>query len=417
MLRRDFLRLAGAGALAGLSPLPAAAGVQGRVVVVGGGYAGAAAAKYLRLWGGNRLDIVLVEPRAAFVSCPLSNLVLGGSLTLEDLTFGYGGLERRGIRRVQASVEAIDAERRQLRLSDGDRLGYDRLILAPGIDFVWPQLPMLEDPAAQEAIPHAWKAGPQTLALRRQLEAMPDGGVFVIGVPLMPYRCPPGPYERACQAAWYFKRHKPRSKVIVLDANPEIVSKKALFTRVWAEHYPGMVDYRPNSAVAEVDVAGRTALTEFERVQADVLNIIPPQSAGRLARDAGLANVNGRWCEVDFRSYASKIVPGIHIVGDAVSAALPKSAHMASSQAKVCASAVLAGLAGAEPDAAPVFSNTCYSFVSDRLAMHVAHVYRYDADKGVMLAAAGGGVSEQASEQEGNYARSWAQNIWSDVLT
>lgn len=418
MQRRAFLKLLGAGAASGIFPELARAAnpAQGRVIVIGGGYAGATAAKYLRLWGGERLEIVLVEKSATFISCPMSNLVLGGSKKIDELTFNFSGLERYGIKRQQAAVTAIDAEHRTIVVDSGDTLGFDRLIIAPGVDFLWDALPMLESAAAQQRIPHAWKAGPQTVNLRQQLEAMPDGGVFVVSVPLMPYRCPPGPYERASQVAYYFKNHKPRSKVIVLDANPEIVSKKGLFTKAWAELYPGIVEYRPNSAVTEVDVALRVARTEFESIKADVLNVIPPQGAGKIAHNAGLADVNKRWCEVDFLTYESRVAPNIHIIGDAVSAALPKSAHMATSQAKVCANAVAALMAGNAPDAQPVFANTCYSFVSDKLAMHVANVYRYDLDKKVMLAAPGGGVSDHPSEQEGNYAQYWAKNIWSDVL-
>ncbi|HEY3326486.1 MAG TPA: NAD(P)/FAD-dependent oxidoreductase [Novimethylophilus sp.] len=418
MQRREFLKMLGASAATGIFPevARAASPAQGRVVVIGGGYAGATAAKYLRLWGGDRLEIVLIEKNTTFISCPLSNLVLGGSKQIGDLTFNFSGLDRYGVKRLHEAVTALDAEHRKIVVESGEELGYDRLIIAPGIDFIWDTLPMLESAAAQEKIPHAWKAGPQTVNLRQQLEAMPDGGVFVLGVPLMPYRCPPGPYERASQVAYYFKNHKPRSKLIVLDANPDIVSKKGLFTKAWAELYPGIVEYRPNSAVAEVDVGLRAARTEFETVKADVLNVIPPQFAGKIARTAGIANVNKRWCEVDFLTYESKVVPNIHIIGDAVSAALPKSAHMATSQAKVCANAVAALMAGNAPDPQPVFANTCYSFVSDKLAMHVANVYRYDADKKAMLPAPGGGVSDHPSEQEGNYAQYWAKNIWSDVL-
>jgi sulfide dehydrogenase [flavocytochrome c] flavoprotein subunit len=386
------------------------------VVIVGGGYAGATAAKYLRMWGGDRLDIVLVEKSPAFISCPLSNLVLGGSKTIDELTFGFSGLDRYGIRRVQQEVIAVDPELRTVALSNGETLAYDRLVVAPGIDFVWEKLPMLESAAAQQAVPHAWKAGEQTVNLRRQLEAMPDGGTFVMTVPKAPYRCPPGPYERASQVAFYFKQHKPRSKVIVLDENPEIVSKKGLFTKTWADMYPGIVDYRPNNAVIEVDVATRNVKTEFEAVKADVLNVIPPQRAGKLAQALGATNIDRRWCEVDFLTYESKVVPGVHIVGDAVAAALPKSAHMATSQAKVCASAIVSLMAGEAPDPQPVFANTCYSFVSDTMAMHVANVYRFDASKKSMVSAEGGGVSDRPSEQEGNYAQWWAKNIWSDVL-
>jgi NADPH-dependent 2,4-dienoyl-CoA reductase/sulfur reductase-like enzyme len=418
MQRRDFLKLLGAGGALGLFPQLASAGqTQGRVVVVGGGYAGATTAKYLRLWGGSALEIVLVEKNTTFVSCPMSNLVLGGSKRIGDLTFNYSGLDAYGIKRLHEMVTGIDPERRKLTVESGDELTYDRLVLAPGVDFLWDRLPMLASPEAQERVPHAWKAGPQTVNLRKQLEAMPDGGVFAISIPLAPYRCPPGPYERASQVAYYLKQHKPRSKVLVLDANPEIVSKKGLFTKAWTDLYPGMIEYRPNSAVTEVDVKGRIAKTEFEAVKADVLNVIPAQSAGALAKSIGAANVNGRWCEVDFLTYESKRVPNVHIIGDSVSAALPKSAHIATSQAKVCANALAALLSGQAPEPQPVFANTCYSYVTDKLAMHVANVYRYDAVKQAMLPAEGGGVSEKPSETEGNYAQWWAKNIWSDVLS
>lgn len=416
--RRDFLKLLAASVAVGAVPnLALANQPKGRVVIVGGGYAGATAAKYLRMWGGNRLDIVLVEKSPTFISCPLSNLVLGGSKTIDELTFGFSGLNKYGIRRVQQEAAAIDPELRTLALSNGETLTYDRLIIAPGIDFVWEKLPMLESATAQQAVPHAWKAGEQTVTLRRQLEAMPDGGAFVMTIPKAPFRCPPGPYERASQLAFYFKQHKPRSKVIVLDENPEIVSKKGLFTRTWAEMYPGLVDYRPNNALIEIDVATRNVKTEFETVKADVLNVIPPQRAGKLAQGLGMANIDRRWCEVDFLTYESRVVPGVHIIGDAVAAALPKSAHMATSQAKVCASAIVSLLAGEEPDPQPVFANTCYSFVSDTMAMHVANVYRFDVSKKIMMPEQGGGVSDRPSEEEGTYAQWWAKNIWSDVLS
>ncbi|MES2553677.1 MAG: NAD(P)/FAD-dependent oxidoreductase, partial [Pseudomonadota bacterium] len=297
------------------------------------------------------------------------------------------------------------------------QLNYDRLVIAPGIDFIYDQLPMLKDDAAQQQVPHAWKAGRQTVNLRNQLEAMPDGGVFVMSIPKAAYRCPPGPYERACQVAFHLQNNKPKSKIIVLDANPEIVSKKGLFTKAWAELYPNMIDYRPNSTLMSVDVKTRTVQTEFETVHADVLNVIPPQRAGKPAQMAGAVNIDKRWCEVDFLTYESKVVPYVHIIGDAVSAALPKSAHMATSQARVCAAAIVALMNEQQPDSAPVFANTCYSYVTDTMAMHVANVYRYDAAKKAMLPAEGGGVSDHPSELEGRYAQAWARNIWSDVLT
>ena len=416
--RRDFLKIAASTALVSLPILSkAATQAKGRIVVVGGGYAGATAAKYLRDWSNGGLDVIVVEPRSQFVSCPLSNLVLGGNKNINDLTFGYDLLKsNHGIQWVADEVVSIDAASRVVKMKQGE-LAYDRLVIAPGIDFMYEQLPMLQSPQSQEVVPHAWKAGKQTVNLRKQLESMKDGGVFVMSIPKAPYRCPPGPYERVCQVAFYLKNHKPNSKVIVLDANAEIISKKGLFTKVWAEMYAGMIDYRPNSSVVDVDVATKTVKTEFESVQANVLNVIPPQRAGKIAQIVGAANVDKRWCEVDFLTYESKIIPNVHIIGDSVSAALPKSAHMATSQARVCANAIVAIMGQQMPDASPVFANTCYSFVSDKMAMHVANVYRYDATKKIMVSAEGGGVSDKPSELEGNYAQAWAKNIWSDVLT
>jgi len=421
--RRDFMKMAGLLTVAGLSShsLTALARASkppiGRVVVVGGGYAGAAAAKYLRLWSLGAIEVIVVEPNRQFVSCPLSNLVLGGSQSIDDLTFDYQLLKtHHGIQWVQDQVTAIDAGARKISMLRGE-LSYDRLIIAPGVDFIYDNLPMLQSAEAQKQVPHAWKAGWQTVNLRKQLEAMPDGGAFVMNVPAAPYRCPPGPYERASQVAYYFKNHKPKSKVIVLDANAEIISKKGLFTKVFNDMYAGLVDYRPNNALVSVDVASKTVVTEFETVHADVLNIIPPQRAGKPAQMAQLNNIDKRWCEVDFLTYESKLAANIHVIGDAVSAALPKSAHMATNQAKICANAIVQLMADAEPDPAPVFANTCYSYVSDKSAMHVANVYRYDPAKKIMVSAEGGGVSAAPSELEGAYAGAWAHNIWSDILT
>lgn len=421
--RRDFVKLTAASVglglatnscstLAGASNLP-----KGRVVIIGGGYAGTTAAKYLRMWSMGSIEVVVVEASQQFVSCPLSNLVIGGSKTIHELTFGYDLLvANHGIKWVHDQVTAIDVTAKKVSMLRGE-LSYDRLIIAPGIDFIYDDLLMLSDAKAQQKIPHAWKAGWQTVNLRKQLEAMPNGGVFVLTVPKAPYRCPPGPYERAAQVAYYFKNHKPKSKVIVLDANPEITSKKALFTQVFNDTYAGLVDYRPNSTLVAVDVDTKTVTTEFESVHADVLNVIPPQRAGKVAQMAALNNIDQRWCEVDFLTYESKLAADVHVVGDSISAALPKSAHMAANQAKICASAIVQLMAGRSPDPAPVFANTCYSYISAKSAMHVANVYRYDANKKMMLSAEGGGVSIAPSEQEGIYAATWAQNIWSDALT
>lgn len=430
MNRRDFVKCTSysAGLTFTASHFPVLARASkpplGQIVVIGGGYAGATVAKYLRMWSLGGLEVIVVEKNPQFVSCPLSNLVIGGSKSIDELTFGYDLLKsHHGIKWVQDTVIAIDASAKRVTLQRSE-LSYDRLVIAPGIDFIYDDLPMLQSADAQSQVPHAWKAGWQTLNLRQQLEAMRDGGVFVMNVPKAPYRCPPGPYERAAQVAYYFKQHKPRSKIIVFDANSEITSKKSLFTKVFNETYAGLVDYRPNSLVTEVDVASKTVKTEFESVKADVLNIIPPQRAGKPAQavqvsgqKVALNNVDQRWCEVDFLTYESKLAPDIHVIGDAISAALPKSAHMATNQAKICANAIVQLMAGHAPDPTPVFANTCYSYISDASAMHVAHVYRYDAEKKMMIAAEGGGVSLKPSEQEGQYAEAWARNVWADTLT
>ena len=422
--RRRFLKTGLGLSAASLTPslLTACAGISkqstktiGRVVIIGGGYAGLTAAKYIRLWSAGSIDVIVIEKSSQFVSCPLSNLVLGGSKSINDLTFGYDLAQKNhGVTWVTDEVTAIDAANKKVTMKRGD-VSYDRLIIAPGVDFMYDALPNLE--AAQQEIPHAWKAGWQTDNLRKQLEAMPDGGVFVMNVPRAPYRCPPGPYERACQVASYFKNKKPKSKIIVLDANAEITSKKGLFTKVFAETYAGMIDYRPNNIIAEVDVKTKTVKTDFETVTGDVLNIIPPQRAGKPAQLAGVDNADKRWCEVSFITYESTVVPNVHVIGDAIDSNLPKSAHMATNQARVCASAIVELMSKRTPDQAPVFANTCYSFVNDKEAMHVATVYRYDANKKIMMAAEGGGVSLKPSAQEGDYAQAWAANIWSDVLT
>jgi NADPH-dependent 2,4-dienoyl-CoA reductase/sulfur reductase-like enzyme len=422
MNRRDFLKLGAAGIAIGAFPGLAFAGSELirkkglRVVVVGGGFGGATAAKYIRAWGNNKIEVVLVERNSMFVSCPMSNTVLGGSRTIADLTHSYDNLKKKhGIKLVHGEVTAIDTEKQAVLLAEG-RLSYDRLIIAPGVDFMFDQVEGLSAAVAEESIPHAWKAGAQTTMLRKQLESMPDGGVCAISIPKAPYRCPPGPYERACQVAFYLKNNKPNSKVLILDANPDVTSKKGLFMAAWKELYPGMVEYRPNAAVTQVDAAGKIAKTEFEDVKADVLNVIPPMKAGAVASLAGVVNVDNRWCAVDFLSYESKVHKNVHIIGDSVSAALPKSGHMATSQAKVCAAAVIELMQGGTPDQNPTIVNTCYSMVSGNEAMHVANVFRFNAEKQSMVAADGGGVSAQRSEIEGTLAGYWLKNILNDVL-
>jgi len=418
--RREFVKWmaasTGAAAVAGCAGMGGSSG--GRVVVIGGGFGGATAARYLKLWAPDT-DVTVIERNETFVSCPMSNLVLGGNTQIGNITLSYDGLRKRGVNIVRDEAVAVDAGARQVRLASGKTLSYDRLIVSPGIDFIYDQIPGLKSADAQERVLHAWKAGPQTVALRKQLEAMPDGGVFVFHIPMAPYRCPPGPYERVCQVADYFKKAKPKSKIIVLDANPDIVSKKGLFLAAWNGMYKGMIDYRPNSELADVDVKAMTVKLTFDSVKGDVLNVVPPHSAGNIARQAGLITANQRWCGVDWRTMESVAVKGVHVLADATlsAPAMPKSGSMANQQAKVCAAAVIALLKGEPVVAQPVMMNTCYSFVDGRSAVHVASVHQYDAEQKMTIAVKGaGGLSDKASELEGTYAWGWARNMWGDAL-
>ena len=420
--RRHFLKTAGALA-AGGTLLSACAALPGRpghhVVVVGGGFGGATAAKYLRMWSEGSVEVTLIERNAEFVSCPISNLVVGGVKQLSDITVSYANLASRwGVRVITDEVVALDADKRSVTTARHGIIGYDRVVLSPGIDFVPGAVAGLE--GREALIPHAWKAGPQTLALRRQLADMPDGGVFVMSIPKAPFRCPPGPYERACVVADTLRRTKPRAKILVFDANAEILSKKALFTKAF-EGYRGVLEYVPNSELRGVDMAGETRIArlEFDDVRADVLNVIPPMQAGLIATRAGLPLVNGRWVDVDWLTLEARGVPGVHVIGDALFPAptMPKSGHMANQHAKVAAAAILNLFEGQPPNPAPVVMNTCYSFVDDRQAIHVASVHQYDAEKKQPMPVTGaGGVSSAPSELEGAFALAWARNIWADML-
>jgi sulfide dehydrogenase [flavocytochrome c] flavoprotein chain len=427
--RREFIKAIGAGAaaaatpaiLAGCATEPAApAKPVGRVIVIGGGYGGATCAKYIRMWSERQIEVFLIERSTQFVSCPLSNLVLGGSRSIESLTIGYEKLREYGVQVIRDEVTGVLPDRKRVRLKRIEDLPYDRLVVSPGIDFMYNQIPGLNNPEAQKVVLHAWKAGPETVALRKQLEAMRDGGVYILSMPTAPYRCPPGPYERVCQVANYFKQSKPRSKIIMLDGNPDIVSKKGLFLAAWNDLYKGMIEYGPNQVARDVDVKGMTIKTEFDSFKGDVLNVVPPHGAGLVARQASLITANDRWCGVNWQTMESVAIPSVHVLGDATlsAAAMPKSASMANNHAKIAASAIVALMTGQPLNPAPTINNTCYSYVSDREAMHVDSVHRWIPDKKTLEPVPGsGGVSSQRSELEKQYADAWARNIWADTLT
>ncbi|MGB2904721.1 MAG: FCSD flavin-binding domain-containing protein [Candidatus Dechloromonas phosphoritropha] len=421
MIRRDFLKAGtAAGALASLYGCAGGSKASGHVVVVGGGFGGATMAKHLRMWSEGSVQVTLIERNPAFISCPISNLVIGGTKTMEDITVSYDGLKNRwGVRLIQDDVVAVDAAKRSISLAKGGSMTYDRLVLSPGVDFMFDLVPGLNNAAAQGKILHAWKAGPQTVALRKQLEGMKDGGIYAISIPKTPYRCPPGPYERACLVANYFKQSKPKSRVIILDANEDIVSKKGLFAKAWADLYKDIVEYRPNSELRDVDVATNTAVLEFAKFKADVLNVIPPQRAGDIAAKSGLKLINRRWVDINWLSMESTGAPGVHVLGDAIFPApsMPKSGHIANQQAKLGAAAILNMLAGDAPSATPLVMNTSYSYVDTRNAIHVASVHSYDAATRTMQPVKGaGGVSAARNEIEGKAAMGWAKNIWADML-
>jgi len=415
--RRGFLRTSGVGLgmLAGGGLAGCAASTKGdfapksgpRVVVIGGGWGGATAAKYVRLLDPG-VEVVLIEPNRQFVSCPFSNLVLAGLRGIDSLTMGYDGLRKHGVRIIHETASAIEPDTKRVRLGEG-YLQYDRLVVSPGVDFQWEQVEGLAQ--SQDTVLHAWKAGPQTVRLAQQLAAMPDGGVFVLSIPLAAYRCPPGPYERTSMVAWYLKANKPRSKLIVLDANQNIISKAALFRAAW-QAYPN-IDYRPASRVIGVDPSAREVRTEFDRIRYDVVNIIPPQRAGAIAVQADLVGGDKRWCEVNHVTYESVKQPGIHVIGDAtIGLPVPKSGNVANAMGKISAASVVSLIRGKPPTAlAP--GNTCYSWVSDREAIAVVNAYKIDNGKVVQIEQK---LTPAQSPLVAQRALGWAQSIWADIL-
>ena len=417
MTRRQFLKASGtgAGALA-VTGLAGCASTGGeidpkssrRVLVVGGGWGGATAAKYVRL-ADPSIEVIVLEPNTEFVSCPFSNLVLSGVRALGSLTFSYNGLRESGVTVRHEAATALEPDARRVRVADG-YLTYDRVIVAPGVDFLLDQVEGLA--AAQNTVLHAWKAGPQTTELAKQLRAMPDGGVFVLTVPPVAYRCPPGPYERICQVAWYLKAKKPKSKLIVLDANQNIVSKTALFRAAW-QAYPN-IDYRASNKVVKVDAGAREVTTDFgDTVKYDVVNLIPPQRAGAIAVQADLVGPDKRWCEVDHVTYESLKHRNVHVVGDSTTGLpVPKSGTMANAMGKICASSVVHLLNGRPAPPIPPL-NTCYSWVNDREAMAVVNAYKIENGKVVQIEQK---LTPGQSTLYAQHAEGWAKSIWADVL-
>jgi len=420
LTRRDFLRSSGVGVGLGLGAGLGLSGCAGtmtgdiaprsgrRVVVIGGGWGGATAARYIRI-ADPSIDVVLIEPNREFVSCPFSNLVLSGQRTIESLTLSYGGLRARGVRIVHETATAIEPDTRRVRIGQG-YLAYDRLVVSPGIDFQWEQVEGLA--AARDTVLHAWKAGPQTVELARQIQSMRDGGVFVLTVPPVAYRCPPGPYERICQVAWYLKQNKPKSKVIVLDANQNIVSKTGLFRAAW-KAYPN-IDYRASQKVIGVDTSTREVRTEFDRVKYDVLNLIPPQRAGAIAVQADLVGADKRWCEVDHVTYESVKQKGVHVIGDAtIGLPVPKSGNVANNMGKAAALSIVSLLNGQAVPLMPP-GNTCYSWVSDREAIAVVNSYKIENGKVVQIEQK---LTPSQSVSVAQRAEGWRQSIWADMLS
>jgi sulfide dehydrogenase [flavocytochrome c] flavoprotein chain len=429
MQRRQILQSAAAFSLLGLAGCATTSSIpsKAKVVVVGGGFGGATAAKYVRLLSQYKIDVVLIEPNASFISCPVSNMVLGGHKQMADITSSYAQLSKNhGVTVVQDMVSSIDAAKKTVTLARGGSIAYDKLVVSPGIDLMMGSIEGLAAANTSGQILQAWKAGAETLALRKQLEAMPDGGTFAITIPVAPYRCPPGPYERASQVASYFKVAKPKSKILILDGNPDVTSKGPLFKKVWASQYAGMIEYRGDHKVTAVDAKTNTIKFEVQDdVKANVINALPNMRAGLIAVQSGLNNMaNGRWCGVNYQTFESTAAKDVHVLGDSIQVAplMPKSGHMANSHAKVAAAAIVAQLSGWEVNANPMLTNTCYSMVDAKNCIHVASVHEYvAAEKTFKTVAGSGGVSAidlkpEVTMLEAAYAESWAQNIWADTL-
>ncbi len=423
--RRTFLAAGAAAVTAAALPLPALArgeimpATKPRVVIVGGGWGGCTAAKYIRRQDPG-IEVILIEPEAAFRSCPISNWVIGGLKPMDAITISYDALaNRHGITILRDSAAAIDPAARQVHVGQGGFLRYDRLILAPGITLRRGDIAGLAD-APADAFPAAWRAGTETTTLRDRIQAMPEGGIVVLSVPFGPYRCPPGPYERTSLIADWLKRNNPRAKLVVLDANTGIVSKGKLFAAAWERLYDGIIDYRPDSNVVAVDPATGVVSTDFDDITPDVANIIPPQQANKLVFDAGLVPEGRRWAPVDPWDFSSTMAENLHIIGDSTDGStvgkVPKSGFIANSMGKVCAAAVTALINGREPPR-PSMANTCYSLVSADEGISVTAIYDYDDTEQRILPVPGAsGLSPAPSPAIKRHNEDWAAAIWQDML-
>lgn len=422
--RRDFIKLGGGSVVAGTAGFSIpniALGASKKVVVIGGGAGGTIAAKYLRR-ADSSIEVTLIEKNDDYHSCFMSNEVIGGDRKIETIRHTYDGLKKHGINLVKSKATGVDVDAKKVMTESGDSFSYDRLVVSPGISIKWGTLEGYDE-AASEIMPHAWKAGSQTALLRKQLESMDDGGLVILTPPGNPFRCPPGPYERVCQIAHYLKHNKPKSKILILDAKDKF-SKQALFMQGWEARYGGMIEWVPGAdtggGVSSVDPGSMTVSTDFDDYKGDVINVIPPQAAGKIAQVAGLTNDSG-WCPVDLGTFESTIHAGIHVIGDAsIAKGMPKSAYAANSQAKVCAAAIVASLNDHDM-ADPSYVNTCYSLIAPDYGISVAAVYRLAEDRSEISKVAGGltpsDASADALQREVQYAYSWYDNIIADMFT
>ncbi|MEM6999316.1 MAG: NAD(P)/FAD-dependent oxidoreductase [Pseudomonadota bacterium] len=404
-------------------PLQARTIKRVKIVVIGGGFGGATAARFAK-----RLlpqaHVTLVEPQPSYVACPFSNLVIAGLRPISAQTFGYAALRREGIEVIPSRARDVDPAARKVTLAEHagtqQKIHYDKLIVAAGIDFRWQAIPGYNE-SATPVMPHAWRAGEQTLALRQQLQAMPENGLAVIAIPAAPFRCPPGPYERASLVASFLKQHKPKAKLLLLDSNEQF-SKQGLFLQAWQTHYGNLIEWRSpaeDGLLRTVDPARMTLNTDFESIQADVANVIPPQQAARICTRAGLTDASG-WCPVQPLDFSSSQVPDIHVLGDAtIAAPMPKSAFSANAQAKLAALQIARNLLD-EPLLPTTLANTCYSFTTPNTAISVSGVYTNDEQKLASISGAGGtspmDAAEEFQRRESNQARAWFQAITTEAF-